>query len=134
MLSMWNINNVLKEISLIIIEKQVIKTSKLTTHFLTILTHSLSLGIMSIEVNRSRIIGNFIGPARYKVGLLGIDMDSTSSTSSSNQAISMEVSIDFSGNDVIALPMQPGLTYVEGASISVIRADEEVHGLKFIYK
>ena len=95
-----------------------------STHFLAVLTNSLSSGIMSIEVNRSRIIGNFIGPARYKVGLLGIDMDSNSSTNSSNQAISMEVSIDFSSNDVITLPMQPGLTYVEGASINVIRVDK----------
>ena len=46
----------------------------------------------------------------------------------------MEVSIDFSSNVVITLPMQPGLTYVEGASISVIRVDEEVHGLKKMYK
>ncbi len=48
------------------------------------------IGTINIEVNRSRVVGSFIGPARYKVGLLGIDMDSSSITSS-NESISNKV-------------------------------------------
>lgn len=51
---------------------------------------SIITGILSIEVNRSRVVGTFVGAARYKVGLLGIDMDS-SNTASSNESISNEV-------------------------------------------
>ena len=59
-------------------------------HSLTRSFMPIIIGMMSIEVNRSRVVGTFVGPARYKVGLLGIDMDSSSATSS-NESISNEV-------------------------------------------
>lgn len=45
-----------------------------------------------------------------------------------------QVSIDIHNSSIVTLPMRPELTYVEGTSINVIKVDEELHGLKNIYR